>query len=151
MLFSLNAIAFTGIVTSVHDGDTLTVLNEKNVKENIRITKIDTPEEPYKLRGQFIPKQPYADEARDALKELCLGKQAEVRRVGKSYSRSVAFVSCGGVDVTEYQLKNGNAWFYRYSTGRAFKAMAAEAKAAKLGLWADPAAVEPYLWRRGKR
>ena len=47
LCFAINchtAFAFDGLVTHVSDGDTLTVMNEKERGEVIRITYMDAPE-----------------------------------------------------------------------------------------------------------
>lgn len=147
LLLSPLCMAFDGTVFEVHDGDTIKVTNEFGFAEMIRIAKIDAPEEP----SSKWPYQPYANESRDALSALCLFKTASVKRFKKDrYGRTVANVSCDGIDVTTFQLVHGNAWFYRYSSGKALKTLAATAKDKQLGLWAAPA-VEPYLWRKGIR
>jgi micrococcal nuclease len=144
---SLSVQAFNGRVTAVHDGDSLTVLNESNLPEKIRIYRIDAPEMNY----SNVPKQPYADEARIGLSEICLGKLATITRKGLSYGRSVAIVHCAGIDASNWQLYHGNAWVYRYTSTKALRFVQDSAKTRNAGLWALPNPVEPYSWRRGAR
>ena len=134
-------------VTKVHDGDSLTVINENKLAEKIRIFRIDSPEIAY----SNVPTQPYAIEARTGLEKICLNKPAILTRKSLSYGRSVAIVNCAGVDVATYQLLHGNAWVYRYNATKALTSIQNTAKTNKLGLWALPNPVEPYSWRRGVR
>ena len=141
---------FNGVVTGVHDGDSLTVINELGAREKIRVHRIDSPEMPYCFAGKCVPLQPYATQSRDALKLLCLGKATTITRKGLSGTRTVGTVKCQGLDVGTYQLKNGNAWVYRYTSTIAARRIQSSAEGLSLGLWASPH-VEPYLWRRGFR
>ena len=141
---------FNGVVTGVHDGDSLTVINELGAREKIRVHRIDSPEMPYCFAGKCVPLQPYAIQSRDALKTLCLGKVTTIIRKGLSGTRTVGTVKCQGVDVGTYQLTNGNAWVYRYTSTIAARKLQSNAHALGVGLWAKPS-VEPYLWRRGVR
>ena len=145
LIFSAHALAFDGLVTKVHDGDTLTVTNELGFAEKIRLAKADAPE----LKSFKWGEQPYAQEARKALADLCIGKTATVVRKNKDqYGRTVASVSCQNTDVTSYLIKNGDAWSYRYSSTRALRALQAGAKEQHVGLWANKDAIEPIIWRK---
>ena len=145
LLFSANAFAFDGLVTKVHDGDTLTVINEFGFGEKIRLAKVDTPE----LKAFKWGEQPYAQESKKALSGLCEGKTATVNRKTKDkYGRTVGYVSCQSTDVTTYLIKNGNGWTYRYSSNKALRALQANAKAQHLGLWSLENPIEPIVWRK---
>ena len=145
LLFVSNSFAFEGLVTQVHDGDTITVTNEAGINEKIRLAKADAPE----FRSFKWGEQPYAQEARKALADLCLGKMATVERKSKDqYGRTVASISCQSKDIATYMIKNGDAWAYRYSSTRALRALQASAKAQNVGLWASKDAIEPILWRK---
>ena len=127
-------------VVSVHDGDTLTVLVErKQVK--VRLTDIDAPE----LRQQF------GTRSKQSLAELCFGKMAALDVRGQDrYKRTIAQVTCDGTDANAEQVRRGYAWTYtRYApAGSPLYAMQDEARTAHRGLWADPAPVPPWDWRR---
>jgi endonuclease YncB( thermonuclease family) len=127
-------------VVSVHDGDTLTVLVErKQVK--VRLTDIDAPE----------LKQPFGTRSRQSLAELCFGKIASLDVRGQDrYRRTIAQVTCGGLDANAEQVRRGYAWTYtRFAPpGSPLHAMQDEARAAQRGLWSDPAPVPPWNWRR---
>lgn len=142
-----HASMFNGLVTSIHDGDTITVVNENGLDEKVRIAKVDTPE----LAGVRWGYQPYATEARNAMVKLCSKKIAVITPVSKDlYGRTVANVSCGGVNVATYLLDNGYAWAYRYTAPKAYKEKQLIAKNKKIGLWAVSSPIEPLLWRKNK-
>lgn len=57
-----------------------------------------------------------------------------------------------GVDVGEEQVRRGMAWVYRtYSKDPQLLRLEADAREARLGLWADATPVPPWEWRRMKR
>ena len=140
------AYAFNGLVASVHDGDTLTVLNEQGHDEKIRIYQIDSPE----MKGSKWAYQAYASEARTSLLNLCMGKVANITRKNTDkYGRTLGIVNCQGYDVATWQLDTGSAWAYRYTATKAQKAKQARAKQHNDGLWSNGKAIEPILWRKG--
>ena len=144
-LWATSACAFDGLVTNVHDGDTITVNNELGAPEKIRLLRADTPE----LNGKKWGYQPYAGEAKTATLNLCMGKVAKIERHGiDRYGRTLGYIRCGGVDLATYLIQNGDAWVYRYSSTKALRLMQITAKEKGLGLWALPNPVEPILWRK---
>jgi len=134
---------FVALVIAISDGDTLTVLHgEQQVK--IRLAEIDAPER----------KQPFGTRSRQALADLCFKVKATVRPLQKDrYGRTVARVECKGQDAGVAQVAEGMAWVYRaYApAGSMLYAVEMDAKLGKKGLWADPAPVAPWEWRRNKR
>ena len=57
-----------------------------------------------------------------------------------------------GLDVSEEQVRRGMAWVYRtYSKDPQLLRLEADAREARLGLWADATPVPPWEWRRMKR
>ena len=131
-----------GRVVSVHDGDTLTVLVERR-QVKVRLMDIDAPE----LR------QPFGTRSRQSLAELCFGKEASLDVRGTDrYQRTLATVTCAGTDANAEQVRRGYAWTYtRYARANSpLSAIESEARRAHRGLWADPAAVAPWDWRRNR-
>ena len=64
----------------------------------------------------------------------------------------VADVSCQWRDAGADMVSSGMAWvFDRYVTpGDSYlRGLQADARAARSGLWSDPAPIEPWAWRRG--
>ena len=147
LVFLLLAVApaqadVRGRVVSVHDGDTLTVLVERR-QVKVRLTDIDAPE----------LKQPFGSRSRQSLAELCFGKEASLDVRGQDrYKRTLATVTCAGTDANAEQVRRGYAWTYtRYARANSpLIAMQSEARSAHRGLWADPAAVTPWDWRRNR-
>lgn len=120
----------------VMDGDTF-----RSGSTRVRLWGIDAPE-----KGQ-----PYADEARARLKELCQGKAVRLEwKDADKYSREVAIVYSGGTNVNLQMVKEGLAWHYAYFAPDARDLADAQkaARKARLGLWADDEPVNPYDFRK---
>ncbi len=130
----------TGLVVSVHDGDTLTVLVDKQ-QITVRLAEIDAPE----LR------QAFGNRSKQSLADLCFQVTAKVELVARDrYGRSVGKVKCREVDASAHQVALGMAWVYdRYSKpGSPLYRLQDAAKAAKRGLWVDNDPVAPWEWRK---
>ncbi len=127
-------------VVSVHDGDTITVLvDRKQVK--VRLTDIDAPE-----LGQ-----PFGKNSRQSLADLCFGKTASLDVRGQDrYKRTIARVTCDGLDANAEQVRRGYAWTYtRYAPkGSPLHAIQLTARSEHRGLWADPKSIPPWEWRK---
>lgn len=135
-----------GRVVGVTDGDTITLLAPGNVQEKIRLSGIDAPE-----KGQ-----PYGDAAKRNLSGLVIDKEVVVDWHKRDrYGRVVGVVRVDGRDVGLCQVKAGLAWhFKRYQNEQSLDDRLAylhaedAAREAGAGLWADPAPVTPWDWRR---
>lgn len=130
-------------MVSVHDGDTLTVLIEQR-QLRVRLTEIDAPE----------LSQPFGRRSKRSLSELCFGKTAELDiRSHDRYGRTLAQVTCAGKDANAEQVRRGYAWTYtRYARRDSpLYGLQLEARAARRGLWDDPAPIPPWAWRRNGR
>jgi len=145
MLFAVVLVAasqaradFCGRVTTVHDGDTVTVLTG-GVARRVRLVGIDAPE-----RGQ-----PYASASRRALAARVAGRDVTVIERGQdSYGRTLGRVLAGERDANSSQVRDGYAWVYRrFESDPALIALEAEARAARRGLWRSAAPVPPWEWR----
>lgn len=129
-----------GRVVSVHDGDTLTVLVEKQ-QVRVRLAEIDAPERHL----------PFGHRSRQSLADLCFQESATVELVARDrYGRSVGKVQCAGKDAGSHQVSSGMAWVYeRYAPKDSpLFGLQAEAKAARRGLWADAQPIPPWEWRK---
>jgi len=122
-------------VVSVHDGDTLRVLDRDNVETKVRLLGIDAPE-----TGQA-----FGTKSRDALATMVKGRAVELVGSEKDrYGRTLATVMVDGLDANLELVPQSLAWhFTRYSKDKRLAAAEREAKAAKRGLWADPEPVAP--------
>jgi endonuclease YncB( thermonuclease family) len=132
----------SGRISQVHDGDSLTFIAE-GVELRIRLTDIDAPE----------LAQAFGKESRQALVTLCANKPARIVEQGRDrYGRTLARVTCAGVDANVEQVRLGFAWvFVRFApkTSPLYKVQA-EAQQRRVGLWANPQPMEPWEWRRTK-
>jgi endonuclease YncB( thermonuclease family) len=139
--------AWSGEVVGITDGDTITVLNSKTLKDvKIRLYGIDCPE-----GGQAFSKK-----AKQFTSKMVYGKVVEVKVMATDrYGRTVALVAVNKQILNEELLKAGYAWvYYQYCHEMICHAWADYQFAAKLdkrGLWADPHAIPPWDFRRKKR
>ena len=151
-----------GHVVGVTDGDTITVLDADKKQQKIRLAGIDAPER----------KQPFGAKSKQNLSNLVFGKDVAVdwkkrdrnkRIVGKvrldETGADCAFRSCSkSFDVALKLIRNGMAWHYKQHQveqtpeNRArYAAAEGKARETKAGLWADPAPVPPWEFRKAKR
>lgn len=130
-------------VVNISDGDTITALCAGNEQLKVRLAEIDAPEKA----------QPFGTKSKQALSNLCFGKQAEVAPLTKDrYGRTVARISCDGQDASEQLVRSGMAWvFDLYVTDRSLYVLQDNARSARLGLWAEKDQVPPWLWRKARR
>lgn len=133
---------FTGEVVGVTDGDTVTVLRDREPVK-VRLTEIDAPER----------KQPFGQRSRQHLADLVFRKDVLVVERGKDrYGRTLGRLKLGAVDANEEQIRSGMAWVYdKYVVDRSLFGLQDEAKLARRGLWADPEPVPPWEWRQARR
>lgn len=134
------------LVIAISDGDTLKArCGEPGAYEQvtIRLAEIDAPE-----KGQA-----FGQRSKEALSALCFGSQAAIRPVTLDrYGRTVARVECKGLDASSDQVRKGMAWrFVRYSKDASMQPLEDAARGARAGLWADPAPVPPWEWRKAKQ
>ncbi len=133
------AAAFLASVIGISDGDTMTVLHEREPVK-IRLAEIDAPEKA----------QPFGTKSKQALSDLCFGKQAEVVPQTKDrYGRTIARVKCDGQDASAHQVQAGMAWVYdRYVTDRSLYMPQDMARSGRRGLWGDANPLAPWEWRK---
>ena len=131
-----------GRVIAVHDGDTISILVQGRALR-VRLAGIDAPE-----RGQ-----PFSNASRHALESRVAGRDVVVVERGRDgYGRLLGRVYVQGLDVGAEQVRDGYAWvFRRFERDAQLWALEAEAKAAQRGLWRDPRAVAPWLWRERRQ
>jgi endonuclease YncB( thermonuclease family) len=134
---------FSGKVVAVADGDTLTVLADRG-QVVVHLAEIDAPE----------LKQPFGQQARKSLADLCFGKDAVVRETGRNRDgRTIGRVDCSGTDASAEQVRRGMAWVYRRYADSASPLYFIEdaAQRSHEGLWADKSQVAPWIWRRDQK
>lgn len=153
------ADTLSGRVVGVSDGDTITVLDDANQQHKVRLSGIDAPEK----------KQPFGQRSKEHLSQLTFGRPVDVewhkldryrRIVGKVM---VADPACDKadcqktVDACLSQVSAGMAWWYRQyakeqseADRRRYELAEDEAKARKVGLWADREPIPPWEFRHRK-
>jgi micrococcal nuclease len=136
LLLPLSALAAQ--VIGIADGDTMTLLVDRGPLK-IRLANIDAPEK----------KQAFGQRSKESLSNLCWGKDAmyQAQTIDK-YGRTVAVVTCGGIEANRAQVERGMAWVYaKYNADPSLPKVMATAKASGKGLWADKAPIPPWEFR----
>lgn len=139
---SVGTQRISGVVTSVHDGDTITVGGE-----SIRLASIDAPE----------LDQVYGLSSRAHLSAMVLGQTVTVAYAEKDrYDRVVGTVfktDCAYVNLNMVWV--GAAWYYEafqceidIRQRQAYAAAQAQARAVQRGLWSAEA-LAPWVYRNG--
>jgi endonuclease YncB( thermonuclease family) len=131
-------------VVGVHDGDTVTCIDENNQQQKIRLAEIDAPE----------VSQDYGKVSREALAGMVFGKTIQVVDDGRDrYGRWIGHLFVDGVDVNRQMVATGMAWHYAaYSKDASLGSLQSQAQAQKLGLWAQPNPTPPWDYRKnGKK
>lgn len=141
-LVMLTLPAYADQVIGVTDGDTLTVLHDQRPLK-IRLANIDAPEK----------KQAFGERSKQSLSELCYGQDASYAILTLDrYGRTVALVTCAGVDVNRAQVERGMAWVYtRYNQDETLPRAEATAKEAQRGLWSEKQPIPPWEFRRAAK
>ena len=139
--------AWAGEVVGITDGDTITVLNSKTLKDvKIRLYGIDTPE-----KGQAFSKR-----AKQFTSTLVYGKVVEVGAITVDhYGKTVSLVYVEGKGVCDELIRAGLAWVYYLYCNlpicAEWKNLEAEAKEAKRGIWSEHNPIPPWEFRRKRR
>lgn len=143
------ADVINGVVVSISDGDTLTLLDQQNQEHKIRLQGIDAPEK----------RQPWGRRSTQNLGTLVFKKKVsgECSKVDR-YGRNICKILIDGQDANLAQIKAGMAWWYRtYATEQTqsdrsiYAAAEAFAKATRVGLWTESNPQPPWEWRRDRR
>ena len=140
-----NLQAWSGTVTRVFDGDTITVKKgRKGVR--VRLYGIDAPE----------TKQEFGDNAKKFTADQVMGKLVDIKPIDfDRYKRIVGLVSDGKMILNKRLVRQGYAWVYPEYCKRSFcsdwSELEAEAKVAKKGLWRNPNAIPPWQYRHPEK
>jgi len=130
-----------GKVVKVADGDTITILTSDFSQVPIRLQGIDCPEKA----------QDFGKVAKQFTSDLVFGKIVKVEVVDSDrYGRAIGIVTLpDGKVLNNELLKAGLAWHYiQYDHSKKMNDLEAQAKSKRLGLWLQPNAVAPWLFRR---
>lgn len=143
------ALDLSGRVVSVHDGDTVNVLDAGKVLHKIRLAGIDAPE----------LHQAFGRVSQRHLSAAVHGKTVVVHWTKHDrYGRIVGTILLDDRDVNLDQVSAGLAWHYkRYEREQppaervTYANAQTEAHAARLGLWQDADPVPPWEYRKAKK
>ncbi len=144
-----------GRVTSIVDGDTITIVDEAKATHRIDLHGIDAPE-----GGQS-----FGAKSTGNLNRLASGKtvRADCVKRGRRDTRLCTVwtypadcTACGyTLDLGLMQVLQGYAWHFKYSESAQSAQMQAqysvaelEAKSKKAGLWAEASPIAPWVWRK---
>ena len=131
----------------MHDGDTITVRMDGRT-EKVRLVGIDSPELQDERQAYRDAAYAARDYARSRLGGETVTLEAEPRQGDRdAYGRLLRYVILDdGTDVNEELVRKGYAHVYdkfQFTLKPRFKAVEAEAKREKLGVWTLP----PGRWR----
>ncbi|MDR4485428.1 MAG: thermonuclease family protein [Nitrospirales bacterium] len=134
------AADFQAKVIHISDGDTITVLNKEKEEIKIRLNGIDCPE-----AGQA-----FGNKAKEFTKGLVAGQMVTIQAYDQDkYGRTIGDVVLNdGRNLSQELVKAGMAWwFFKYSDDEQLGILEVKAKIARVGLWADPNPIPPWIFR----
>ena len=140
------AESMMGVVVSISDGDTITILDNQKVQYKIRLSGIDAPEK----------KQPYGNVSKSNLSKLIYGKLVHVSWDKKDrYGRIIGKILLGDLDICLVQIKGGYAWHYKaYEKEQSpidrklYSESELNARDERRGLWRDNNPTPPWDFRK---
>lgn len=143
LVVALPAVAeerIEGRVVGVSDGDTITLLTAEKQQVKVRLAEIDAPEKA----------QAFGNKSKQSLSDLCFGMQAVLNvQATDRFGRTIARVSCSGVDANAEQVRRGFAWVYdKYVKDQQIYGVQEEARTSSRGLWSYSAPIPPWEFRR---
>lgn len=144
-----NAQMLAGKVVGVTDGDTITVLDARQVQHKVRLSGIDAPER----------RQAFGQRARETLSKMVFSRLVEVEfEKTDRYDRILGKIWVNGRDVNLAMVQAGMAWHYKQyardqsrEDRRLYDLAEQQARDSGLGLWADRDPTPPWAWRREAR
>lgn len=129
----------TGKVIKVKDGDTIVVLDSLNHQTIIRLAEVDCPE-----TTQSFGKIAKAFTISEVAMKTVTYEIISIDR----YGRTIAKVFYQGKYLSEEIIKKGLGWHYKeYSNSENLATLQRNAEKNKLGLWIDPNAIPPQVYR----
>lgn len=140
-----------GVVTAVHDGDSIKVVFPSETVW-VRLYGCDAPEV---VSNHVTSSQPGGVYSGDALRAFLKGRKVKVETLFKDmYNRMICKVDVDGVDLTEYVISNGLAWWLSEPKMKPeivskLKELHEISKASKKGLWGiSGRKMRPSTWRK---
>jgi endonuclease YncB( thermonuclease family) len=138
-----------GKVVSVHDGDTITLLDATKHQHKIRLAGIDAPE----------LSQAFGRVSRQHLADQVAGRTVAIEWTKRDkYQRLVGKLLLNGRDINITQIEAGLAWHYKeYAMEQSpedrqrYARAEEKSRATRLGLWQDGQPVPPWMYRKSKK
>lgn len=126
-------------IQSVHDGDTVTAVDQTGRREKIRLLGIDAPEY----------RQPHGRKSRAVLEQMVRGVPVRLETRGRDrYDRLLATLWIGQRNLNFELVAEGHAWvFDRFHPPADLAAAEDEARKDHRGLWAEANPMRPSDWR----
>lgn len=134
----------TAKVIGIKDGDTVVVLDSLKNQITLRLADVDCPES-----GQAFGKN-----AKQFTSDQIFGKNIKYYvTTTDRYGRSIAKIYYDNNKyLSEEIIRSGFGWWYnKYSKDKNLGKLENEASAKKIGLFSDPNAVPPWIFREEKR
>jgi micrococcal nuclease len=139
------AASFYGKVIEINEGDLITVSNQ-NRPVKVRLLGVDAPE----------PGQPFAETAKQHLKDLVIDKMVTVEYSSLGvHSSVVGKVILDGADVCAQMVRDGAAWFDINNNSRlseierqVYAQSEAAARSERRGIWQNGDAIAPWEYQR---
>jgi len=139
----------TGKVIGISDGDTITILNDKQEQIKIRLAGIDCPEK----------SQAFGNRAKTTLSSKVFSQNVKVETRDKDkYGRTLGVVKVGDEDINEFMIAQGVAWhFKKYANTQPQEEANRYAKAQetasqnKRGLWIQDNPMPPWEFREQQK
>ena len=144
---SAAAATLQGVIIVVVDGDTVLFKPDHYAPASrafmkIRLAAIDAPE----------ADQPHGEAATRALSAWTLNRRVTIETVATDdYGRTVGRIWVDDLDVNAELVRQGHAWASTWRGQAELRALQAEAKRQRRGLWQADEAVQPWVWRRQQR
>jgi len=138
-----------GRVVAVADGDTVTVLDAHQQQHRIRLVGIDAPEN----------RQAFGRKSGDLLRSWVHGQEVRVEHTKTDrYNRILGKIWLDERDINLAMIEAGMAWYYQQfardlspADREPYAQAETQARAQRLGLWADPDPQAPWDFRRQRR
>lgn len=143
LIVAASSLGWSGLCTSVHDGDTVTVVRD-GAPYTIRLQGIDCPE----------GNEPYSAQAKAFTSRMILGKTVEVVPVAEDrYGRTMAWIKVDGKSLNHELIRAGCAWWIRSGAAPEKKLVDLETEAHrnKRGLWAHFRTMPAWYFKRTQR
>jgi len=144
-LFSTFLIAhadeeFEGKVKKIIDGDSILVVDAKDLEYEVQLEGIDAPE----------LKQEFGKESSEGLSKMLKDKPLKITwKMKDQYDRLLGQVYVDDLHINIEMLRSGMAWhFKRFNKSEELAKAETEAKDAKKGLWGTNSPMAPWDYRK---